>query len=76
MRIVGKILKPEIIAKGHGIRELARLTKYYGGGSWRKMKGIGQVKLSSGHLVVAELHWYEAHGIGKKECKIKRIFET
>lgn len=73
MRVIGTIIKPEIIAKGSGIRERSRLIKYYGKGNWRKMKGIGQVRLSSGHVIVAEIHWYEAHGIGKKEYKIKRI---
>jgi len=62
----------EVIAKGRGIRDLARLRRTYGAGSWRKLKGIARVRLASGRMRLAELHWYEAHGIGKKEIKRKR----
>jgi hypothetical protein len=55
-----------------GIRELDRLRKTYGGTNWRKLKGFAKVRLSNGKIRIAEVHWYEAHSIGKKEIKIKR----
>lgn len=73
--IVDDISAIETIATGSGIRELDRLRRTYGQGNWRKMKGIARVNLSSGRVRVAELHWYEAHGIGKKEMKRKRYLE-
>jgi len=69
--ILGKIENQETFATGKGIRELSRLQKIYGNGSWRKRKGAADVRLSDGSIVRAELHWYEATGIGKKEFKIK-----
>jgi hypothetical protein len=69
--IVGKINDIQTIAVGRKIRELARLRKLYGKGRWRKVKGIAQVRLRSGRIRLAELHWYEAHGIGRKEIKRK-----
>ena len=71
-QIIGEIEHQETFATGNGIRELARLQKIYGKGQWRKRKGIADVKLPDGSIVRAELHWYEATGIGKKEFKIKR----
>ena len=71
--VIGEIRQIEVIATGLGVRERRRLWKAYGRGSWRKVKGTGRVKLRSGLRVMAELHWYEAHGIGKKEFKIKRL---
>jgi hypothetical protein len=56
------------------IRDLIRLQKHYGVGRWRKMKGIATIKLHNGVTHIAELHWYEAHGIGKKEIKLKRYW--
>ena len=56
------------------IRELRRLRKAYGGARWRKRKGIAKVRLEDGSVHVAEVHWYEAHGVGQKELEIKRIF--
>ena len=73
--IIGAVAAIELIAKGRGIRELRRLRRAYGAGSWRKMKGEARIKLSDGAICLAEIHWYEAHGIGKKEFKIKRILE-
>ncbi len=70
--IIGEIENPETFATGKGIRELSRLQKIYGKGKWRKRKGVASVKLSDGLIRRAELHWYEATGIGKKEFKIKR----
>ena len=72
-QIIGDISDVEVIAKGLGVRERKRLWRAYGRGVWRKKKGIGSIKLKDGALLKAELHWYEAHGIGKKEFKIKRI---
>ena len=59
------------IAVGRGVRELARLRRRYGKGRWRKLKGIARVRLIDGTIHTAEVHWYEAHGIGRKELKIK-----
>ena len=70
--IIDEITEIETIAKGSGIRELNRLRKVYGLGNWKKMKGIARIRLLSGKIKLAELHWYEAHGIGKKEVKRKR----
>lgn len=72
--IIGKITNIETIAAGSGIRERTRLQKHYGRGRWRKLKGIAQVRLPNGSIRLAEIHWYEAHGIGKKEFKIKFPF--
>lgn len=72
--LVGQITHVQTFAEGRGIRELQRLIEAYGGKNWRKCKGIGRIRLEpSGMLVNAELHWYEAHGVGKVEMKIKAI---
>jgi hypothetical protein len=71
--IIGEISSVETIASGSGIRELARLRKFYGRGRWRKRKGIARVRLTHGEITLAEVHWYEATGIGKREFKIKRF---
>ncbi|MBI3297695.1 MAG: hypothetical protein HYZ75_05995 [Elusimicrobia bacterium] len=73
--VVGDIAAIEAIAVGSGIREVVRLRKFYGKGRWRKMKGIAQIRLRNGSLRLAEIHWYEAHGIGKKEFKRKRYLD-
>ena len=73
--IVGKIENAETFATGKGIRELSRLQKLYGKGKWRKRMGNAEIKLSDGSIRLAELHWYEATGIGKKEFKIKRYLD-
>jgi hypothetical protein len=65
----------EVIATGGAIRELSRLSRLYGRGRWRKMKGVARVRLHNGDVRLAELHWYEAHGIGKKEIKRKRYLD-
>jgi hypothetical protein len=70
-RIVGKIASIETIAEGSGIRELALLRERYGLGYWRKKKGVATVRLADGTTARAEIHWYEAHGIGKVKLKIK-----
>ena len=69
--IIGDIHEIETIATGTKIREVRRLRKRYGAGRWRKMKGITVVRLKDGTIHTAEIHWYEAHGIGKKEFKLK-----
>ena len=74
-KILGEIPDTETIATGRGIRELRRLRKSYGGRRWRKLKGVAKIKLTDGTICVAELHWYEAHGVGQKEFKIKKILE-
>ncbi|MFN2338657.1 MAG: hypothetical protein ABR544_06745 [Gammaproteobacteria bacterium] len=73
--IISDVEDQETFATGKGIRELSRLQRIYGKGKWRKRKGIADVKLSDGSTVRAELHWYEAMGIGKKEFKIKRYID-
>jgi hypothetical protein len=74
-QLVSKITEVETIAVGPRIRELARLRKMYGKGRWRKLKGIAHVRLRSGKIRLAELHWYEAHGVGRKEIKRKRYLD-
>jgi hypothetical protein len=72
--IISKITNIQIIATGTGIRNRLKLQKKYGKGKWRKLKGIAQVQLENGTIRLAEIHWYEAHGIGKKEFKLKLPF--
>jgi hypothetical protein len=74
-KIVGRISDVEAIATGTAIRERKRLWKNYGRGRWRKLKGIAGVEFPDGTICQAEIHWYEAHGIGAKEHKIKRIID-
>jgi hypothetical protein len=71
--ILGQIRAVETIAAGSGIREIARLRKHYGRARWRKRKGIAEVRLRNGQVVTAEIHWYEAGSVGKREFKIKRL---
>jgi len=73
--VIDEITDIETIAAGNVIRELARLQKQYGKGRWRKLKGVALVRLASGRIRRAELHWYEAHGIGKREMKRKRYLD-
>ncbi len=74
-KILGEISNVETIASGAGIREIARLRKFHGRGRWRKRKGIAEVRLEDGTKVRAEIHWYEATGIGKREFKIKKLLD-
>ena len=69
--IISEITNVEPIAVGGRIRDVARLRKKYGKGRWRKLKGFARIRLRSGRIRLAELHWYEAHGIGRKEIKRK-----
>ncbi len=73
--IINKIENIETIAVGGRIRDIMRLRRQYGLGHWRKMKGFAKVRLQSGSIRKAELHWYEAHGIGRKKIKIKRLLD-
>ena len=73
--IVDEVEDIETFATGRGIRELARLNRIYGRGRWRKRKGCATVRLPDGTERRAELHWYEATGIGRKEFKIKRYLD-
>jgi hypothetical protein len=73
--IIGEITSIELIAEGPRLRDRLRLRRLYGLGRWRKMKGIARIRLRSGDVRLAELHWYEAHGIGKKELKRKRYLD-
>jgi len=74
-QIIGKPVDCETIAVGRSIRELSRLRKFYGKGRWRKRKGVAKVRLDDGSIYRAEIHWYEAVGIGKREFKIKRFLD-
>jgi len=71
--IISNIEDIETIAVGGQIRDIMRLRKQYGHGRWRKLKGVASVRLANGLICKAEVHWYEAHGIGKKKMKIKRF---
>jgi hypothetical protein len=73
--IVGTIADIQRIASGTSIRNVARLRKQYGVGRWRKLKGVATVRLGNGRIRRVELHWYEAHGIGKRKMKIKRYLD-
>jgi hypothetical protein len=74
-RIRGDLTEVETIAIGTAIRELPRLRRLYGRGRWRKRKGTAQVELTGGVIRLAEVHWYEATGIGRREFKIKRYLD-
>lgn len=74
-KILGEITEIETIAVGRSIRDLKRLRKNYGGSRWRKLKGAALIRLRNGEVRHAELHWYEAHGVGRREIKRKRYLE-
>lgn len=74
-RIIGEIREAEVIAAGRGIHELRLLVRHFGSGQWRKMKGKAQIETDDGQVLWVELHWYEAHGIGRRKLKIKRILD-
>jgi len=73
--IVGDIEDIVIIAVGGRIRDIMRLRRQFGPGRWRKLKGIATIRLEDGSLRKAEVHWYQAHGIGRKKMKIKRFLD-
>ncbi len=72
-QIIGEIFQVETFATGSGIREIARLRRIYGRARWRKRKGIARIRLTDGSIHMAEIHWYEATGIGRREFKIKQF---
>jgi hypothetical protein len=73
VEVLSEITEVETIAVGRSLRELPRLRRIYGPGRWRKMKGVATIRLWSGRICVGEIHWYEAHGVGRRELKLKRI---
>lgn len=73
--IIEAISDVQRIAASTSIREVARLRKQYGSGRWRKLKGVATVRLGNGRIRRVELHWYEAHGLGKRKMKIKRYLD-
>jgi hypothetical protein len=73
--ILSDITSTTKIAVGSGIRDIGKLRRKYGRGRWRKLKGIATIRLRDGRIRVAELHWYEAHGIGRKDIKRKRYLD-
>ncbi|MBA3314111.1 MAG: hypothetical protein M3552_12920 [Planctomycetota bacterium] len=74
-RVVGQIKNIEVIASGRGVRSAARLRALFGAGRWRKMKGEADIEEVDGTMRFAELHWYEAHGVGRHGWKIKRYLD-
>lgn len=74
-QVIGKIEDVETMAAGKAIREVRRLVKLYGRGRWRKRKGTATLRFDDGRMARAEVHWYEAHGVGIKELKIKRFLD-
>ena len=73
--IIGTIEHVEIIAVGGRIRDIMRLQKQFGAGRWRKLKGVAVIRLDDGTERRAELHWYEAHGIGRRKIKVKQFLD-
>lgn len=73
--IIGNIESIETIAVSKSIKDFSRIRRQYGLGRWRKMKGKAKIRLINGSIRYAELHWYEAHGIGKKKIKIKHFLD-
>jgi len=71
--LIGEVVQTETIATGRASHDLSRLKKHYGEGRWRKRKGIARIPLADGTVHVAEMHWYEAHGVGRKESKIENL---
>jgi hypothetical protein len=75
VEIIDEITDIEVIAVGGGIGDIMRLRRQFGPGRWRKMKGVAKVRLEQGGIRFAELHWYEAHGIGRRKMKINRFLD-
>jgi len=73
--IIGEIEDVETIAIGGRIREIMRLERQFGQARWRKLKGVARVRIADGQTRRAEVHWYEAHGIGRRKMKIKRFLD-
>ena len=75
LEIMGPIRDAEVMAIGPRIRDIKHLRRQFGPGRWRKMKGVADVRLADGTIRLAEVHWYEAHGIGKRKFKLKRFLD-
>jgi len=73
LEIIGPIRRATTIAVGRSIRDLNRLRRRYGPGRWHKRTGVALVRLPDGFVAQAEVHWYEATGVGRREVKIKRL---
>jgi hypothetical protein len=73
--ILGEISQIQVIASGRSVRTLKVLRKRHGGERWRKLKGIAIVRLNNGSMRRAEVHWYEAHGVGRIGVKIKALLD-
>ncbi len=73
--ILSEISQVETIAEGNSIHILSLLRERYGDGRWKKRKGVASIALNNGEIRLAEIHWFEAHGIGKKMMKIKRFLD-
>jgi len=74
-RVVGRVTVIENIAVGAKIRDVHRLLRLYGPGRWRKVKALATVELADGQIRAAEIHYYEAHGVGRKDVKVKRFLD-
>jgi len=74
-RVIGRVTVIENIAVGAKIRDVRRLQRLYGQGRWRKVKGLATVELADGQIRSAEIHYYEAHGVGRKDLKVKRFLD-
>ncbi len=74
-QVIGKIEDVETMAVGRAIRVIRRLNKLYGKGRWKKRKGTARLRFNDGTMAEAEVHWYEAHGVGRRELKIKRFLD-
>ena len=70
-KLLGEITDIQTIAKGKGVDIREQLNRAYGRGNWRKLKGIATVEYDNGQVWLVELHWFEAHGIGRKHMKDK-----
>ena len=75
IEVISEIAEIETIATGSAIRDIARLRKRYGAGRWLKKKGIATARLPDGVTALAEVHWYEAHGIGRREIRVKHVLD-
>ncbi len=73
--LISEVTDIEVIASGRGIRRLKYLRKRHGGRRWRKVKGSATVRLAGGSIRRAEVHWYEAHGVGRTGWKVKRFLD-
>ncbi|MDP9478037.1 MAG: hypothetical protein M3R38_20545 [Actinomycetota bacterium] len=73
--IIGTVRNVEAIAAGRAVRDRRRLNRDHGKARWRKLKGTASVRLEDGTTHLAEVHWYEAHGIGRVECKVKHLLD-